>query len=123
MRRMPSGLRRKRIWPLSWTLPGWARVAEAGTAFHLEAFRFFRPTAPSPDQVNEFLSRHLETPAKAEAFLPDLFEALKQYRRRRRSGSTQRGPPTGKSLRPFLDPGRPERWLQAVGVPKDIGVW
>jgi len=97
--------------------------AEAGTAFHLEAFRFFRPTAPSPDQVNEFLSRHLETPAKAEAFLPDLFEALKQYRKKTAKWIDPTWAADWKSLRPFLDPGRPERWLQAVGVPKDIGVW
>jgi hypothetical protein len=97
--------------------------AEAASAFHLEAFRFFQPTAASPDEVNEFLSRHLETTAKAEAFLPDLFKALKIFRAKKAKWIDPTWAAEWESLKPFLDPSRPERWLQAVGVPKDIGVW
>jgi hypothetical protein len=97
--------------------------AEASTGFHMDAFRFIQPTAPSPDEVNEFLAPRLGTTANAEAFLPHLFEALKQYRNK----TAKRIDPTWaaewESLKPFLDPNHPQRWLQAVGVPKDIAVW
>jgi hypothetical protein len=98
--------------------------AEAKATFRLAEFRSYTATDPrNYSDVNEFLAGQLDNPARREPFLKALFGAWARYRRRIEDRLHPTWAAEWGSLRPFLDPGSPRRWLQAVGVPRDGGVW
>ena len=98
--------------------------AEAKATFRLPEFQAYAVTDPRDySQVNDFLGTRLNDSVLKEPFLKALFRACTRYRNR----IEERVHPTWvaewKSLEPFLDPNKPERWLRAVGVPRDCPVW
>jgi hypothetical protein len=98
--------------------------AEAKSAFRLREFRAYAVTDPrNYSQVNDFLGERLNDPALREPFLKALFRAWTRYRYRIEDHVHPTWVAEWKSLEPFLDPDEPERWLRAVGVPRDYPVW
>jgi hypothetical protein len=98
--------------------------AEAKSTFKIPEFRRYDVTDPRDSaQINEFLGARLTDSTRVEPFL----QAVLRARRRYRKAIETRVHPTWvaewTSLKPFLDPDRPERWLQAVGVPRDSPTW
>lgn len=98
--------------------------AEAYREFGLPEFQSFPDHDRSPSSINQFLKVRLENPASRSNFMRALFMARRKY-----LGSKARRAifPTWTAdwadLRLFLDPGAPERWLEAVGVARETGVW
>ena len=89
------------------------------------AFEKFVHTSPL-DQVNEFLAGHLEDPDHTvrKGFVDSIFRAMAAYRV---SSDNDRIHPTWaaewQSLKAYLEPNAPERWVQAVGVRKEHPCW
>ena len=98
--------------------------AEAWTRFKIPEFKTYAETNPrGSTEVNDFLAIHFNDPGKRETFLEAIFLARSEYRRQVEERVRPTWAATWISLQPFLDPDKPERWLQAVGVPKDQRVW
>lgn len=97
--------------------------AEAYKKFKIPRFEKFEVTDPRDFlQVNQFLSDRLGdsvSAAEREQFLESVFEAMALYRRRTEKQIHPTWAANWDSLKPFLEPRNPTRWLQSVGVPKD----
>lgn len=98
--------------------------AEAKATFKLPEFRSYAVTDPRDySQVNDFLTERLNDPADRDPFLKALFRACARYRKRIEEQVHPVWAAEWESLRPFLDPDKPARWLRAVGVPREHAVW
>jgi len=98
--------------------------AEAGATFGLPAFRLFAVTDPrNVSQINDFIGRRLGDPLQRESFLREILRARRRYRKTVETRVHPMWVAEWKSLQHFLDPVRPERWLQAVGVPREHPAW
>lgn len=98
--------------------------AEAKATFKAPEFRSYAVTDPrNYSQVNEFLAERLNDPANRDPFLKALFRACARYRKRIEEQVHPVWAAEWESLRPFLDPDQPARWLRAVGVPRENPVW
>ena len=100
---------------------------EGWSTFRIPQFEKYVQTSPrGAEQVNDFLNDRLTDAAQREPFLEAILLALSRFRKSKRIAA-QRVRPTWvaewDSLRPFLEPDKPERWLQAVGVPSDDPAW
>jgi hypothetical protein len=98
--------------------------AEARASFRLPQFDLYAVTDPRDSaQINAFLAPRLDDPDGREPFLRAVFRAMALYRRRKEDRVHPTWVAEWSSLQPFLDPVRPWRWLQAVGVPRENPVW
>jgi hypothetical protein len=98
--------------------------AEANATFKMPEFHTYAVTNPRDAvQVNDFLSARLTDPGQQERFLKAVLWARRRYRKELEARVHPTWVAEWTSLRPFLDPDRPERWLQAVGVPCDYPAW
>lgn len=89
----------------------------------MAGFRHFSTAAPTYDDVNSFLDEPLSDDTRRGNFMKNLFAALAMYRS---EVATQIHPVWAaewKSISPYLVPGNPSRWLEAVGVPKATSLW
>ncbi len=98
--------------------------AEAYREFGLPEFESFPDHDRSPSSINQFLKVRLESPGSRSTFMRALFMARRKY-----LGSKAHRVifPTWTAdwadLQRFLAPAAPERWLEAVGVARETGVW
>ncbi|MGA2742440.1 MAG: hypothetical protein ABSG65_34010 [Bryobacteraceae bacterium] len=97
---------------------------EAWKSFRIPEFQMYEVTNPrDSQQVNDFLSGRLTIPAQRESFLQATLRGLRRYRKKIQRNIRPTWVAEWNSLRPFLDPNRPERWLRAVGVASDDPAW
>jgi len=100
--------------------------AEAWKTFGIPEFQKYEVTDQrGSQQVNDFLSNRLTDPAQRESFLQATLRALRRYRNSKKIEQHIRPSWVAEwnSLRPFLDRNKPERWLQAAGVPSEDPAW
>jgi len=100
---------------------------EGWNTFRIPAFENYAQTDPrGAQQVNDFLGDRLGDAGRRESFLEAILLAFRRSRASKRIAAQRIRPAwvaEWESLLPFLEPDKPERWLQAVGVPSDDPAW
>ena len=98
--------------------------AEAKSAFKYPEFSDYRTTNPRDyAQINEFLGRHFNDPARRVTLMHAILRARKQYRATTEKWIHPTWVAEWQSLVPYLRGSGPLGWLQAVGVPIEEARW